>query len=262
MFNLKGRVIGINTAIFSPTGGSVGIGFAIPASTAKPVIDQLIKNGSVKRGWLGVHIQTVTEEIAETLGLGKAEGALVANVIKDSPASSAGIKAGDVILSFDEKKVEGMRSLPKIVAETRVGKDAKVKVWRSGKIINLRVAVGELEEDKKLASSKDKQKEGDHEIKELGLTVTAITDQIKRRFKLLKGAKGLVVTKVEKSGPAAEKNVRVGDLIVEVSQEEVTSVSDMLDHLRKVKEAGRKTLLLLLEGAGGMRFVVLRMSGE
>ena len=262
MFNLKGRVIGINTAIFSPTGGSVGIGFAIPASTAKPVIDQLIKNGSVKRGWLGVHIQTVTEEIAETLGLERAEGALVANVIKDSPASSAGIKAGDVILSFDEKKVEGMRSLPKIVAETRVGKEAKVEIWRSGKLLNLRVAVGELEEDKKVASSKDKQKGGDREIKELGLTVTAITDQIKNRFKLLKGAKGLVVTKVEKSGPAAEKNVRVGDLIVEVSQEEVTSVSDMIGHLRKVKEAGRKTLLLLLEGAGGMRFVVLRMSGE
>ena len=262
MFNLKGRVIGINTAIFSPTGGSVGIGFAIPASTAKPVIDQLIENGSVKRGWLGVHIQTVTEEIAETLGLERAEGALVANVIKDSPASSAGIKAGDVILKFDEKKVEGMRSLPKIVAETRVGKEAKVKVWRSGKLLNLRVAVGELEEDKKLVSSKDNQKGGEHQIKELGLTVTAITDQIKSRFKLLKGAKGLVVTKVEQSGPAAEKNVRVGDLIVEVSQEEVTSVSDILDHLRKVKEAGRKTLLLLLEGAGGMRFVVLRMSGE
>ena len=259
MFNLKGQVIGINTAIFSPTGGSVGIGFAIPTSTAKPVIDQLIKNGSVKRGWLGVQIQAVTDEIAETLGLSEAKGALVASVIKDSPAEMAKIKAGDVIMTFNDKKVEEMRSLPRIVAETEVGKDTSVTVWRDGEIKTLKVAVGELEDDKKLAASGGKPKGGDRDIDDLGLTLTAITDQVRSRFKLAKDAQGLLVTKVDGDGPAAEKNIRPGDVIVEVSQEEVSTTADVVKKVREVKKAGRKTVLLLLEGQGGMRFVVLRL---
>ena len=146
MFNLDGKVIGINTAIFSPSGGSVGIGFAIPSDTAKPVIAQLIKHGQVRRGWLGVHIQAVTDEIAETLGLTKSSGALVASVIEDGPAEKGKIKAGDVILKFDGKTVSAMRKLPRIVAETEVGKTVDVLVWRNNEEITLGVAVGELEE--------------------------------------------------------------------------------------------------------------------
>ena len=259
MFNLEGQVIGINTAIFSPTGGSVGIGFAIPSSTAKPVIDQLIKNGSVKRGWLGVHIQAVTDEIAETLGLSEAGGALVANVIEDSPAEKAMIKAGDVILTFDGKKVEEMRSLPRIVAETQVGKDTKVSVWRDGKIKILKVAVGELDDAKAVEARSGSSKGGDRNIVDLGLTLSGITDQLRSRFKLANDAKGLVVTKVDGDGPAAEKNIRPGDIIVEVSQEEVSTTADVVKKVREVKKAGRKTVLLLLEGDGGMRFVVVRL---
>ena len=259
MFNLKGQVIGINTAIFSPTGGSVGIGFAIPSSTAKPVIDQLIKNGSVKRGWLGVHIQAVTDEIAETLGLNEAKGALVANVIKGSPAEMAKIKAGDVILTFNGKKVEEMRSLPRIVAETQVGKDTEVSVWRDGEIKTLKVAVGELEDEKQVTSIGGEPKGGERDIDDLGLTLSAITDQVRSRFKLTKDAQGLLVTKVDGDGPAAEKNIRPGDIIVEVSQEEVSTTADVVKKIREVKKAGRKTVLLLLEGQGGMRFVVVRL---
>ncbi|MEK9726060.1 MAG: Do family serine endopeptidase, partial [Rhodospirillaceae bacterium] len=155
MFNLDGQVIGINTAIFSPTGGSVGIGFAIPATTAEPVIAQLMKNGSVQRGWLGVHIQAVTDEIAETLGLKEASGALVASVIKDSPAEKGKIKAGDVILTFDGKKVNEMKALPRIVAETEVGRKAPVIVWRDGGRKTLQVAVGELDEEAEVAARTD-----------------------------------------------------------------------------------------------------------
>jgi len=260
MFNLKGRVIGINTAIFSPTGGSVGIGFAIPASTAQPVIEQLIKNGSVKRGWLGVHIQGVTEEIAETLGLKAAEGALVASVIKDSPAAAAKIKPGDVILTFDGKKVVEMRSLPRIVAETRVGKKAKVTVWRDGSTTNLEVAVGELEDDAQVASrTAGPKSESERTIDDLGLTLSTLTDKVRSRFKLAKDAKGLVVTKVDGDGPAAEKNIRPGDVVVEVSQEEVSTPAQVIKKVEAVKKSGRKTVLLLLEGQAGMRFVVVRM---
>ncbi|MDD9876164.1 MAG: DegQ family serine endoprotease [Magnetovibrio sp.] len=262
MFNMDGKVIGINTAIFSTTGGSVGIGFAIPASTAQPVIEQLIKNGAVKRGWLGVHIQGVTEEIAETLGLKKAQGALVASVIKGSPAEKAKIKAGDVILSFDGKQVDEMRALPRIVAETPVGRAAKVEVWRDGAITNLKVAVGELEDDTQVAAKTEgpKGKAGERSIDALGLTLSTLSDQVRDRFKLAKDAKGVVVTKVDGEGPAAEKGIRPGDLVVEVSMEEVESLNQIINKVGEAKKAGRKSILLLLEGQGGLRWVAVRLS--
>ena len=262
MFNLQGKVIGINTAIFSPTGGSVGIGFAIPATTAKPVIDQLIKSGAVKRGWLGVHIQTVTDEIAETLGLDKTGGALVASVIENSPADKSRIKPGDVILTFDGKTVDGMRSLPRIVAETEVGKDTQVSVWRNGEVKRLSVAVGELEDGAEVASRNTEKESEDAEIKAIGLTLSTITSKMRSRFKLAKDTKGLVVTKVAQQGPAVEKNISEGDVIVEVSQQEVASTKDVVDKIDEARRNGRQTILLLVQGQGGMRFVVLRLDKD
>jgi len=262
MFDLEGQVIGINTAIFSPTGGSVGIGFAIPSSTAKPVIEQLIKHGQVRRGWLGVHIQAVTDEIAETLGLKEATGALVASVIKDGPAEKAKIEAGDVILEFDGKKVGEMRRLPRVVADTEVGKSVPVEVWRGGKKITLKATVGELAEaaEKVAAKSSGPAKEGgEHAVDALGLKLSAITPKVAEKFNLGKTTKGVVVTKVEETGPAAEKGVRAGDVIVEVSQEEVTSPDDISRKVADAKKAGRKSVLLLLEGQGGLRFVAIRI---
>jgi serine protease Do len=201
MFNMAGEVIGINTAIFSPTGGSVGIGFAIPATAAKPVIDQLIKHGQVRRGWLGVHIQAVTDEIAETLGLKEAAGALVASVIKEGPAEKAKIEAGDVILDFDGKRVTEMRRLPRMVADTEVGKEVPVTVWRNNKKVALKAKVGELTEAvaEVAAKSGDTKKGGAEEtnVEALGLRLTSMTPKVAEQFKLGKDAKGVVVLKVD-----------------------------------------------------------------
>ncbi len=262
MFNMKGRVIGINTAIFSPSGGSVGIGFAIPSSTARPVIKQLIKHGQVLRGWLGVHIQAVTEEIAEALGLDEASGALVASVIPDGPGEKAKVKPGDVILTFDGKKVSQMRRLPRIVADTEVGKTVPLEIWRDKKMITLSAKIEELEDSSAevAARTKGSKKGGQQQtVEALGLKLSSVTPKLKKKFSLEKDAKGVVVTKVDENGPAAEKGIRPGDLIVEISQAEVTSPADIAAKVAEAEKAGRKSVLLLLEGQGGLRFVAIRI---
>lgn len=262
MFNLDGEVIGVNTAIYSPSGGSVGIGFAIPSATVAPVINQLRKFGQVKRGWLGVHIQQVTDEIAESLGLDKSEGALVASVIEDGPAAKSKIKAGDVILEFNGKRVTEMRLLPKIVADTEVEKAVKVDIWRGGKMVTLDVKVGELEEEVQTASTastKGNSKKGERHIDDLGLTLSSSTDSLREKYKLEKKSKGVVITKVDDDGPAAEKGIRAGDLIVEIGQEEVTSPKQISSKVDEAKKQGRKSVLLLLEGQSGLRFVAIRI---
>jgi len=261
MFNLKGNVIGINTAIFSPSGGSVGIGFAIPSSVAEPVISQLIKHGEVKRGWLGVHIQAVTEEIAETLGLKEAAGALVANVIPGGPAEKAKVQPGDVILKFNGKKVDKMRSLPRIVADTEVGKAVPVQIWRKNEMVTLQAKIEELDEATEVAAKNagDKNKSQESSVKKLGLKLSSITAALTKKYSLDKDAKGVVVTKVDADGPAAEKGIRPGDVIVEISQKEAAGPSDVEDKVAEAEKAGRKSVLILLEGQGGLRFVALRI---
>jgi len=262
MFNLKGRVIGINTAIFSPSGGSVGIGFAIPSSVAGPVIKQLVKHGQVRRGWLGVHIQAVTEEIAETLGLKEASGALVASVIPDGPAEKAKMKAGDIILKFDGREVSKMRRLPRMVADTEVGKSVDILVWRGNKKVTLKAKVEELGETPAEVAAKTpgSRKGSESTIDVLGLQLSSITAKLKSKYSLGKDLKGVVVTKVTESGPAAEKGIRPGDVIVEISQQEVTEPADIEKKVAEAEKAGRKSVLLLLEGQGGLRFVAIRIT--
>ena len=265
LFNLDGDVIGVNTAIFSPSGGSVGIGFSIPASTVQPVIQQLIESGEVKRGWLGVQIQNVSEEIAETLGLEEAEGALVASVISDGPAAASGIKAGDVILEFNETRVGEMRRLPKIVADTPVGKDVPVLVWREGKEETLQVAVGELTEATEQAALSQTGAEPKSEklkIEALGLELSGITDTMRETLSLPEDAKGVAVLGVTDLGPAAEKGIRPGDVILEVSQREVASPAEVEAQVDAAEKAGRRSVLLLVQGQGGLRFVALRIDKE
>ena len=250
LFNMNGEVIGINTAIFSPSGGSVGIGFAVPMSTAKPVIAQLIKSGQVKRGWLGVHIQQVTPEVAESLGLKEPTGALVAQVVDAGPAAKGKIQRGDVILKFNNRKVNEMRKLPRIVADTAVGVEVPVEVWRENKKVDLKVKVGELQEEQtQVAARTDKGADGPVKVKvvdDLGLTLSAITGSAIQEFKLDDDAKGVLVTDVNGTGPAAEKGVRPGDLIVEVGQEEVASPEDVVRKVKEARDAGRKSVLLLV----------------
>ena len=267
MFNLKGEVIGINTAIFSPSGGSVGIGFAMPSNMIKPVIEQLIQFGHTRRGWLGVRIQTVTDEIAESLGLPKTQGALVASITPGGPAEKAGLQPGDIILEFEGKEIGQMRTLPRTVAETPIGNKAKVKYWRDGKEGITTVEVGELEKAEEDGLIAGKQDDGEHGGKErasitidsVGLSIAAITGQDREQYKIGKDIKGVLVAKVTPMSEAAEKGIMPGDVIVEVNQQPAKEPKDITDIIHKAETGGRSSVLLLISREDDVRFVALRL---
>ena len=262
MFNMNGEVVGINTAIYSPSGGSIGIGFAIPSSLAKPVMEQLKEYGKTRRGWLGVRIQGVSDEIAESLGLDKARGALVASVSDKGPAQVAGIQPGDIVLTFDGKDVTDMKRLPRIVAETPIDKTVKVTVWRKRQESTVDVKVGELDESEKVASASSDQgapAPAGTTVKALGLTLSKVTPELKQKFSLAEDADGVVVVDVAGDSPAAEKGLRPGDIIVEAAQQEVKDASQVTAKIDEAKKKGRKSILLLIDRAGDLRFVALRI---
>jgi serine protease Do len=260
-FTPDGLVFGVNTAIFSPSGGNVGIGFAIPSNLARPVIDSLRTSGRVARGWLGVRIQSVTDEIAESLGLDEVAGALVASVTPGGPAAEANIEAGDVILEFNGKKIDRMRNLPRMVAETEVGVDVPVRVWRRGEISNLQVHLGELPDDEELAALDPEQQappSGQAPIAELGLTVSDLDEELRAQFGIGEAVQGVVVTEVEGDGPAGTEGLRAGDVIVEVGQEQVGSPPELAAKVKQAKQEGKRAALLLVDRQGDLRFVALR----
>ncbi len=262
LFNMDGQVIGINTAIYSPSGGSVGIGFAIPSTQAMNVIEQLREHGRTRRGWLGVSIQTVTDEIAEGLGMKDAQGALVIGLVDDGPAKKGGLAQGDVIVEFDGKPIDSMRALPRIVANTSIGKQVKVKVWRKGETKEYNVTLGELEKAEKQLAKADAgggKTEKLPKIDALGMTIESLSDELRQKFEMGKDEVGVVVTAVESDSAAAEKGIRAGDVIVEVSQTEVASPDDVRKEIKKVKDSNRNTVLLLLKRAGDLRFVAVRL---
>jgi serine protease Do len=268
MFNMNGDVIGVNTAIYSPSGGSIGIGFAIPANMARPVIDQIKEYGHPRRGWLGVRIQGVTDEIAESLGLDKPRGALIASVNDGGPAQKGGIQPGDVVLNFDGKEIPDVRQLPRIVAETPIDKSVKVTVWRKRKEEGVDVKVGELEETDQVASA-DAGKQGSStapsdtpSVKTLGLSLSSITPDLRTKFSLADDAAGVVVVDVQGNSPGAEKQLKAGDVIVEVAQEEVKSPSQVVDKIEEAKKAGRKSVLMLIDRAGELGWKALRIDGK
>ncbi|HVZ03206.1 Do family serine endopeptidase [Hyphomicrobium sp.] len=265
LFNMDGEVIGVNTAIISPTGGSIGIGFAVPSDTVSNVIDQLKQYGEVRRGWLGVKIQSVTDDIAETLGLPEDRGALIAAVTPDSPASKAGLKAGDVIMKFDNKDVTTMRGLPRIVAQAPIGKAVDVELLRKGETKSVQVTVGRLED----------QDDSDNDLKGpdeeggtppgaaiIGLKLSTLTNELRQKYHLDGKIKGVVVEAVDPKSPAAGKGIKAGDVIVEAAQEAVTDPEDVAAQIDKVKKSGRsKAVLLRVEdGKGDLRFVAVPIS--
>jgi serine protease Do len=262
LFDMQGRVVGINTAIYSPTGGSIGIGFAIPSNLARNIVAQLADGGRVRRGWLGVNIQQVTDEIAESLGLsGGGRGALVARAQEDGPAAKAGIRNGDVVLRFNGQEVREMRNLPRIVAETPVGREVPVVVWRDGREQTVQVTVGELPNEPQQAAATPGPQQRPTELAGLGLRVTGITPEVRERFNLRPEQRGVVVTEVLPNTPAAEREVRPGDVIVEVQQERVNTPQELTARIEQLRRQNRPTALLLIEGAQGQRFVPLRLRG-
>lgn len=264
LFDMDGEVIGINTAIISPSGGSIGIGFAIPSNIAVQVIAQLREFGETRRGWLGVRIQEVTADLAEGLGLDAAKGALVAGVTEDGPAAKAGIEPGDVVVSFDGKPVPEMDDLPRMVADTMIGKEVEVGVVRKGKPVTLKVVLGRLEESEVASGSAPDNFVPAPAVETaiVGMKLAALTPELKERFKLADSVKGVVVTEVAPDSPAGEKRVQAGDVIAEVAQEVVDTPAKVVERIEALKKDGRKTALLLLANPSGeLRFVAVRIDG-
>jgi serine protease Do len=265
LFDMDGNVIGINTAIYSQSGGSIGIGFAIPSNLADGVIDQLRNFGTTRRGWLGVQIQQVTDEIAESLGLSEAQGALVAGVLENSPAEAAEMKEGDVILKFDGRSVNESRKLPRIVADTAVGKAVKVQVWRAGREVTVNVTLGELEkfdEAKLPANAPDEPaKPMERSFDELGLSLSTITPAIAGELGLDSDLEGVVITDVDGTSAAAENGLREGDVITEIFQEKVLTPDAVEAKIKDARSRGLRSILLTVRSGDDQRFVGLRIDG-
>ncbi|MGE5535929.1 MAG: DegQ family serine endoprotease [Acidobacteriota bacterium] len=262
LFNLNGEVVGVNTAIISPSGGSIGIGFAVPSKTVIPVIQQLRTTGHVQRGWLGVRIQQVTDEIAESLSIKPARGALIAGIDDKGPAKPAGLEAGDVIVKFDGQDIKEMRDLPRIVADTPVGKTVQVVVIRKGKEETKQVKLGRLDDgEKKLALNKGAAPEEKSTVKKtLGLDLADLSDQLRARYKINDSVKGVVITAVEPGSVAAEKHLTPGTVIVQLQQEPVSTAGELQSRLEQLKKQGAKTAALLVSNPeGDTTFVVLKL---
>ena len=244
LFDMNGKVIGINTAILGQS-GSIGIGFSIPSNSAQKVIDQLIKFGETKRGWLGVRIQDVTKEIAEVERLDKARGALVASVAEDSPSDKAGIKAGDIILEFNGTRINEMKELPKIVAQTEVGKTVEVKVWRNKKEISKKIKLGRLETSEDFKVSKKEDKPSISEIKNLKITVRLLSAEDITARKLPNQTTGLVITKIDNDSPLIQ-SLSVNDIIVEAQKKKIKSINDLEKIIDAAIKSNQKTILLAI----------------
>ncbi|MEX6725629.1 Do family serine endopeptidase [Parapedomonas caeni] len=253
MFDSEGRVIGIATAILSPTGGNIGIGFAIPADQARPVIEQLRTSGKVRRGWLGVRIQQVTEDIAEGLGLSEAKGAIVANVEDGTPAKQAGVRQGDVILKFDGKDVTRSRSLSAMVSETPIGSTATLDVLREGKPIKLRITIGErpgFDQVAEAAAPEPKAKTKDVEDgarKNLGLSLQPLTSELRQKLELEADVQGVVISNVNPASDAAAKGLRAGDVLLAINQKKLKTPQDAVAIVDEARKAGRGTVVVLVQ---------------
>jgi serine protease Do len=262
MFNLEGEVIGINTAIFSPSGGSIGIGFAIPSASARLIIDQLKATGKVERGWIGARIQPVTEALAEAVGLDKSRGAMIAVIDQDSPAMLAKLVPGDVILAYDGKPIERSRQLPRLVAETPPDKRVALSIWRDGKerVVQLEVAL--LDPDRPAPRPPEPAKPKPlAAIDALGLKLAALTPDLRKQFSLLNAAKGVVIIEVPQASAGAAQGLRPGDLLVAVGRSPVASPEEIKAIAASARKLGRKYLLMSVEREGSSRFVALPVEG-
>jgi len=259
LFNMDGEVIGVNTAILSPNGGSIGIGFAMSSAVVTRVVDQLREYGETRRGWLGVRIQNVDPDVAEALGLAEAEGALVTDV-PEGPAMEAGIQSGDVIIEFDGEVIDDTRELVRVVAETAVGKTVDVRVFRDGEEIAMNVEIGRLEEATLASAAGPSGESEPSEEAILGMTVATVDDNVRQEHGLSQDVNGLVVLSVDADSDAYAKGVREGDVITEVGQEPVAGPGEMRKRIEAAEAAGRNSILLLVRRDGAPRFIAVNLS--
>lgn len=264
MFNIEGKVIGINTAIFSPSGGSIGIGFAIPSNLASDIVQQLREDGEVERGWLGVRIQEVTPELAEGLGLEEPRGALVASVQDGSPAESAGLRPGDVIIGFNDQKIERMRDLPRLVAGVRPGSEAKIEFWRDGESQTAEVTIDRQTQEVLAAFGSPRSKaQGESDVEplseRLGARLSPLGEEEREKFGIEEEQAGVVIAELDPDGRAAAQGLQIGDVIEEVDGKSVTAPREVEEQLSAAEEAGRSAVVLLLRRGGEPMFFGLRL---
>jgi serine protease Do len=278
LFNMKGEVIGINTAIISPSGGSIGIGFSVPTELAQNIFTQLREFGETRRGWLGVRIQPVTDDISESLGMTEAKGALVAGIIKGGPVDNGSIETGDVIIRFDGKDVDEMRDLPRVVAESPVGKAVDVVLLRDGKEMTVKVTLGRLEDGEEQANAEDAatpdegkkdegttpdtgaQAEPEKADLVLGMGIDDLDEDARKTFSIVESVKGVVITEVAPDSAAAERGIVPGDVIVEIGQEAVTTADEVKTRITKLKSEDRRNVLMMIANrTGALRYITVRI---
>lgn len=253
-FDANGKVIGVNAAIFSPNGGNVGIGFAIPSELAKKVVADLKADGVVERGWLGVNIQTISEDIAASLGLDRTDGALVSEVRPDGPAAKAGIQAGDVILAVNGEKVETLRELPRIIADTEPGSDAKITLWRDGESRDLDVQIGLMPRAQKVAAAVGADSAEEARV---GLSLKPLDPEMARELGVSEQTAGVVIVGVEPGSPAAKTGLRPGDILTKANGATVSTPDDVKTQIKSAREAGKKSVLALIKRGDNQRFVAI-----
>ncbi|MBA8666947.1 Do family serine endopeptidase [Holosporaceae bacterium 'Namur'] len=261
MFNMKGEVIGVNTLILSTTGGNIGIGFAMPSAIVEPIIDQLRNKGEISRGWLGVLIQPVDEYVAKSMGLQKIKGALVAEVVKDSPADKAGVKVGDIISRFDGKEVKNIHKLPRMVSETPINKRVSIQVFRNGKYEVLNTIIEKPASDPLGEEAEDSEgKQGNSEkIGQviLGIRVADLNNALRNKFKIEPALSGIVVLGLNRNSPAVESGISAGDLIQQVGSKKITTIKDFENEINNIKSLGHKKAMILINKVNGTRFILI-----
>ena len=259
MFNLAGEVVGINTVIYSPSGGSIGIGFALPSAFARPIIEQLKTNGKVERGWIGARIQPVTDDLAESVGLEKSRGGMIAAIDADSPAAQAKLRPGDVILSYDGQPIERSRQLPRLVAATPPNKQIKLIIWRDGREHEVELKAAALNPNRPAPPQPEPEKpKPPPTVDAFGLKLAKLTPELSKQFSLAESAKGVVITEVPPTGPAAAQGVRPGDLVIAIGQTPVASPEQVPPLAGAAKKANQKKVLVRIEQRdGSTRFVAL-----
>lgn len=255
LFNTRGEVIGVNSAIYSPTGGSVGIGFSIPSELVANIVAQLNDNGAVERGWLGVHIQTVSDEIADGLGLDDAYGALVSDVVDDSPAERAGLQTGDVIITYDDERIDKMRDLPRLVANTAANSEVVLGIWRNETKRSLSVVISKTDESAETQSAADSETAESEDA--LGLVLSPLNDELRKQYSVKEGTEGVIITDIDPASEAANRGVRVGDVIKKVGRKSIGKVDEIDAAVKQAIKAEKSSLLLLIEREGQVLFVAI-----